>query len=227
MPAVDDAIDLVSRWQPQAVILQAGRPDALALLVRLGDRAIPCVLLGTSAQLPDAARQHPACVELLLPATLEEIAEAVRLVVGPAPAGRLADLIDLGVLKIDLRTRVVQVDGDRKVLPPREFEILVQLALQPGVPLAATELLARIWPESRSATLKQLHTRVWRLRKLLGDPRRPAAPDRQPPRLWLPARYPRLAQRLMTSSPLRHPERGWRDAEGLVVVFRAMLNPSA
>jgi len=173
MPAVQDAMDMVSRWQPQAVILQAGPPDSLALLVLLKDRGIPCVLIGTSAQLHDARGQYPGCAHLLLPVEAEEITEAALLVIGPGLADTLPDRIDLGILKIDLRTRRVEVESRREVLPPKEFEILVQLALQPGVPLASTELLRRVWPESPSATVNELHARIWRLRRMLGDHRRP------------------------------------------------------
>jgi DNA-binding response OmpR family regulator len=97
-----------------------------------------------------------------------EIAQAAQLVVGP-PSQGLSDIIDLGVVKIDLRAHDVEVEGERKVLPPKEFEILVQLALRSGTPLDATELLGRVWDASDSATVNDLHTRIWRLRRLIGD----------------------------------------------------------
>jgi DNA-binding winged helix-turn-helix (wHTH) protein len=90
----------------------------------------------------------------------------------PAILRRLPDAIDLGIVKIDLRARMVLVDGVPEVLPPKEFEILVQLALQPGAPLDSAELLGRVWPGSRSATVDDLHTRIWRLRRMIGDHRR-------------------------------------------------------
>jgi Transcriptional regulatory protein, C terminal len=171
LPLAGDAREVVSNWHPEAVILRAGRPDWTPLLEFLGQRGIPCVLLGTPGELRSAKRLHPSCLQLLVPAEPDEIAEGAQLVIGE-PSSRLPDVIDLGILKIDLRTRTVTVEGELKVLPPNEFEILVQLALQPGAPLESSELLGRVWPGSRSATVDDLHTRIWRLRRVLGDHQR-------------------------------------------------------
>lgn len=172
LPLAEDAREIVSRWHPQAVVLGAGRPDWLLLLSFLGKRGIPCVPLGTSAQLREAERCHAGCLQLLVPAEPDEVAHGAQVVVGPPGAKKLPDLIDLGVVKIDLRTRTVEVDGTPEILPPKEFEILVQLALQPGRPLGSTELLGRVWRGSESATVDDLHTRIWRLRRMIGDHKR-------------------------------------------------------
>jgi DNA-binding response OmpR family regulator len=122
------------------------------------------VLLGTSAQLREAERRHAGCLQLLVPAEPDEVAHGAQVVVGPPAAKKLPDLIDLGVVKIDLRTRTVEVDGTPEILP--------QLALQPGRPLGSTELLGRVWRGSESATVDDLHTRIWRLRRMIGDHKR-------------------------------------------------------
>jgi hypothetical protein len=57
-------------------------------------------------------------MQLLLPAQPEEIADGVRLLIGPPSAGRLPDLVDLEIVRIDLRARTIQVEGKPKVLPP-------------------------------------------------------------------------------------------------------------
>ena len=173
IPVAKGAVRLVSRWEPRAVILQAGGSGWLALLRFLDRRSIPCVLLGTTGQLRRASGQSSSCVYLLLPVGPDELAQAARLVIGPSSSGGLPDVIDLEIVKVDLRARTVEVEGDRMVLPPKEFEILVQLALHPGVPLDASELLIRVWPGSNSATVEDLHVRIWRLRRMIGDHRRP------------------------------------------------------
>jgi DNA-binding response OmpR family regulator len=172
LPLAEDAREVVSRWHPEAVVLRAGRPEWTPLLEFLGQQGIPCVLLGTPGELRSAKRLHQSCLQLLMPAEPDEIAEGVQLVIGTPASGRLPEVIDLGILRIDLRARKVTVEGELKVLPPKEFEILVQLALQPGAPLESAELLSRVWPESRSATVDDLHTRIWRLRRILGDHQR-------------------------------------------------------
>ena len=172
IPAARGAVELVSRWEPEAVILQAGGSGWLGLLRFLDRRGIPCVLLGATGQLRRAGGRSSSCVQLLLPVEPDEVAQAARLVMGPVSAGGLPEVIDLGVMKIDLPARTVEVEGDRTVLPPKEFEILMQLALHPGTPLDASELLIRVWPGSESATVEDLHVRIWRLRRMIGDHRR-------------------------------------------------------
>src|SRR6266545_3815969 len=84
---------------------QAGAPDRASVpgLGRsgqfLGHRGTPCLLM-------------------LLPAQPEEIADGVRLLIGPPSADRLPDLVDLEIVRIDLRARTIQVEGKPKVLPP-------------------------------------------------------------------------------------------------------------
>jgi DNA-binding response OmpR family regulator len=169
LPLAEDAREIVSRSRPHAVILQAGLPDWLATLLFLGHRGIPCVLLGTREQLRRAQGRHPDCLPLLLPVEPDEIAHGVELVIDPASSVGQPEVIDLGLLQIDLRSRAVVVDGEVKVLPPKEFEILVQLALQPEEPLDSVELLRRVWRGSDSATVDVVHTAVWRLRRMIGD----------------------------------------------------------
>ena len=172
MPLAEDAKEVVSRWHPKGVILQAGQPNWLALLRFLGRRGIPCVLVGTSEQLRYAEGHRSRCLQLLAPVEPDEIAEGARLMIGPPSSRGLPEVIDLGIVRIDLRARTVSVDGEPEVLPPKEFEILVQLALQPGAPLDSAELLGRVWPGSHSATVDDLHTRIWRLRRMIGDHQR-------------------------------------------------------
>lgn len=169
MPLVKDTLAVVSSQRPQAVILQAGQGDWQGLLLILHRRGIPYILVGTAEQLRRAAGHDARCVHLLLPVEPYEVAKAAQLVVGPLPPRGPSDIIDLGIVKIDLRAHDVEVEGERKALPPKEFEILVQLALQPGTPLDATELLGRVWNASDAATVNDLHTRIWRLRRGIGD----------------------------------------------------------
>lgn len=169
MPLVESAIAVIAQWEPLAVILQPEGADSLSLLSILDHRSIPCVLLGTIDQLQSAKRRDSRCVHLLLPVEPYEVAQGAQLVIGNLPSRTSADLIDLGIIKIDLRACEIEIEGKRKALPPKEFDILVQLALQCGIPLDATELLSRVWPESDSATVNDLHTRIWRLRKVIGD----------------------------------------------------------
>jgi DNA-binding response OmpR family regulator len=168
-PLAQNVMDILSGWKPRAAILQAGLPDWLALLRFLKNREVPVVLLGTAEQIARAERESAASVHLLMPAEPVEIAEATELVIGPVFASGLPESIDLGIVKIGIRNRTTEIEGEAVELPPKEFDLLVELALRPGEPIESSELLRRLWPGSTSATVDDVHSRVFRLRRFIGD----------------------------------------------------------
>lgn len=159
----------VSEMRPRAVILQAGTPNWSELLRFLSHRHIPTILLAEPGHLRTAGREDGFTIQLLLPAETAEIVEATEFAIGPTFSTGLPDLIDLGIVRIDVRGCSAKVEGRDVKLPPKEFEILVALALQPGEPLMSDELLTRLWPGSPSAIIDDVHKRVSRLRKFIGD----------------------------------------------------------
>ncbi len=168
-PLATNAQDIVSDWRPRAVVLQAGTPDWSELLRFLIHRDVSTVLLGSSEQFTKAESRCAGTVHLIMPVEAAEIAEAAELVIGPASARGLPDVIDLGLVNIDLRSRVVEIEERQVDLPPKEFEILVQLSLQPGQPVRSEELVRKLWPGSSATTVDDVHARVFRLRRLIGD----------------------------------------------------------
>lgn len=54
-------------------------------------------------------------------------------------------------------------------LPPREFGVLVELALHPQQPISSAELARRVWPESAWTTGDDVRRTVYRLRRAMGD----------------------------------------------------------
>ena len=76
-------------------------------------------------------------------------------------------------LTLDLVRRVVRVDGRDVEIPPREFAVLVELAVHPGEPIPSAELARRAWPEGDGITGDDVRRSIYRLRRLLGDQGRP------------------------------------------------------
>jgi two-component system alkaline phosphatase synthesis response regulator PhoP len=54
-------------------------------------------------------------------------------------------LLEFGRLQIDERAREARVDGCDADLKPREFSLLLELAMHPGVALSRKQLLDRVW----------------------------------------------------------------------------------
>ncbi len=71
-------------------------------------------------------------------------------------------------LKLDTRTRRIEGPDGSVHLPPKPYEVLVELLREPGGVVSRQTLLDRVWPE-RPASDETLSRTVADLRKYLGD----------------------------------------------------------
>ena len=106
-------------------------------------------------------------LRLLVPDGQGEAAKDLEIVV--LEEALLPGSIDFGDVFIDVRGRRVRVDGVDVELSPKEFEILMELALHPGEPVSSVDLITKLWPATATTTPDDLHCRVSRLRALIGD----------------------------------------------------------
>ena len=81
----------------------------------------------------------------------------------PAPSA----LIVVGDLTIDQRTRAVTFDGSAVALAPKEFDLLVCLAADPGAVRSREQLIHDVWDEHWWGSTKTLDVHIASLRKKL------------------------------------------------------------
>jgi DNA-binding response OmpR family regulator len=70
---------------------------------------------------------------------------------------------------VDPQRRLVTVDGDEIGLTPLEFEILLQLAREPGVVFSRDLLMDRVWGYRDYAGGRVVDSHVARIRRKLGE----------------------------------------------------------
>lgn len=91
----------------------------------------------------------------------------------PTPSlGNATAVLDVGRLSLDLHRSVAHVDGEPVELPPREFALLLELALRAGQPVSAADLAFRVWPGSVWMTGDDVRRVVHRLRRAIHDDER-------------------------------------------------------
>jgi len=73
-----------------------------------------------------------------------------------------------GALAVDRRTRKVTVGGDAVSLTPKEYELLIELASDPGAIFTREHLMEHVWDENWWGSTKTLDVHVASLRKKLG-----------------------------------------------------------
>jgi DNA-binding response OmpR family regulator len=97
----------------------------------------------------------------------EELLERVRARLR-RPTLQRGDVIDVGVLHLDLAKREVRIDGEVVELTRVELEFLAALAKRPGVALTRAWLAEHVLDSERSGGERTLDVHVSRLRKKLG-----------------------------------------------------------
>lgn len=79
-------------------------------------------------------------------------------------------LVRVGSLEIDRRTHRVTVDGSEVALTPKEYDLLLFLASDPGAVRTRSEILEEVWDPHWYGPTKTLDVHVATLRRKLGDP---------------------------------------------------------
>jgi hypothetical protein len=170
----ENLTDWLVRWKPSVAVVGGGVPGLRILLGGLERQGVAVVVVGDPDQLREAASLSTIEAGLPVPATSEEIGQAVAIAAGRLdPDGRAT--AEVGPLRLDLIRRAATIDGRPVQLPPREFSILAELALHPNEPIPAIELARRAWPEQPSATQEDVRQCVYRLRRFIGDDNRKPA----------------------------------------------------
>lgn len=86
---------------------------------------------------------------------------------GGEPQAPLEARIEVGLLAIDTRTREVTYDGRPITLTPKEHDLLVYLARDPGAVLTRKQLIEDVWDQNWWGPTKTLDVHIASLRKKL------------------------------------------------------------
>jgi two-component system, OmpR family, response regulator RegX3 len=95
------------------------------------------------------------------------IRAVLRRVTAPAPEPQHEKAITAGPLVIDTRTRLVTWQGREVDLTPKEYDLLVYLARDPGAVVTRDQLMEDVWDASWWGSTKTLDVHIASLRKKL------------------------------------------------------------
>jgi DNA-binding response OmpR family regulator len=166
----------VDRRRPRFVVLDLGLPDVdgFELCRQLRGRGDVAILILTARD-DEADRviglELGADDYLTKPFSPRELVARVRAVlrrVDPDPSD--SRVIEVGELRVDVRTRSATFAGSALALRTLEFELLAELARQAGHVVTRDRLLNRVWGVSFAGGTRTVDVHVAQLRKKLGRP---------------------------------------------------------
>jgi DNA-binding response OmpR family regulator len=170
----EGGLDAAGRQKPRVVVLDLGLPDfdGFELCRRLrGDADVPILILTARDEEADRiiGLELGADDYVTKPFSPRELVARVRAVLRRVePTLADAQLIELGDLRIDLRSRTVRIGETTVELRTLEFELLAELARNAGQVVTRDRLLDRVWGLSFAGGTRTVDVHVAQLRKKLG-----------------------------------------------------------
>jgi DNA-binding response OmpR family regulator len=162
---------------PDVVLLDLGLPDLDGREVcrRIRETsAVPLIVVSARGEEIDRVLllELGADDYVVKPFGLRELVARIRAVLrrsaGTAPDPEVPH--DLGRMVLDQRARRVHVDGVEVELTPKEYDLLVLLASDPGAVFRRERILEEVWDPHWWGPTKTLDVHVASLRRKLGDP---------------------------------------------------------
>ena len=81
----------------------------------------------------------------------------------------VAEVLEIGNLRMDLSTRRVYMSGEELELTTKEFDLLAYLAQHPGIVHRRTDIMESVWDSNWFGPTKTLDAHVAAVRKKLGN----------------------------------------------------------
>jgi two-component system response regulator MtrA len=172
----EGGLQAVERRDPRFVVLDLGLPDLDGVDVcrqLRGSGSVPILILTARDEEVDRilGLELGADDYLTKPFSPRELVARVRAILRRTePSPPESGVIELGDLRVDLRSRSVAVAGSIVDLRTLEFELLTELVQHAGQVIARDRLLERVWGLTFAGGTRTVDVHVAQLRKKLGRP---------------------------------------------------------
>ncbi|MCC8128361.1 MAG: response regulator transcription factor [Clostridiales bacterium] len=146
--------------------------DGFELMEYIRPLGIPVIFLTAKNAVSDRVKGLRMGAEDYLVKPFEIIELLARVEVVLRRYQKLASTLDVGGLHIDLRSMQVFRDGQEISLTPKEYELLLLFAQNPGIALYRETIYQRVWGGEYTSTTRTVDLHVQRLRRKVGWERR-------------------------------------------------------
>lgn len=169
-----EALQAMKDWTPDLVITDLRMPnmDGLALCRHIREQSqVPIIVLSVKGEEKTKVEALDAGADdyVTKPFNINELLARVRAGLRRMTAARQPDaqLIEIGDFQIDLEKHAVRVKNRDVRLTPKEFDLMVHLARNPGKVITHRALLSAVWGANSVEQPEYLRVFVGHLRKKL------------------------------------------------------------
>jgi two-component system, OmpR family, KDP operon response regulator KdpE len=168
----ETALEIMKDWAPDLVLTDLGMPqmDGLELCKRIRELSrVPIIVLSVKEEERTKVQALDAGADdyVTKPVGMNELMARVRANLRRLLPAEAPSVLDFGDLAIDRAARRVTLRGEVVHLTPKEYEVLLFLAQQPGRVVTHRALLAAVWGDQNIEQPEYLRVFVNRLRKKL------------------------------------------------------------
>jgi DNA-binding response OmpR family regulator len=169
-----DGLKLAVGGKPDLVVLDLGLPDldGTELLRMLRAVSQVPVIVATAREGDQAvvgALDAGADDYLVKPYSVAQLEARVRAVLRRRQTDQTRLTIEVGGLLLDPGSREARLDGERMVLSPKEFDLLLLLAENVGEVVSKREMLAQVWRQPYGGGDRTVDVHLSSLRSKLGE----------------------------------------------------------
>ena len=159
---------------PDVVVLDLGLPDLdggdlLRMIRAVSD--VPVIVATARDDETEIVRLLDAGADeyVVKPFSGAELEARVRALLRRTQMGGASKIITVGGIRIDLRARTVEVDGESMFFNRKEFDLLAYLAANVGSVVSREELFAEVWREPYGGADKTIDVHLSWVRRKLGE----------------------------------------------------------
>ena len=165
-----EAADILEERRFDLILLDVMLPeiDGFSLMEYIRPMEIPVIFLTAKNAVNDRVKGLELGAEDYLVKPFEIIELLARVNVVLRRYNKTAAELRVGGLVIDTQAMLVSRDGETISLTPKEYELLLLFAQNPGIALYRETIYERVWKEDFPYGSKTVDLHVQRLRKKLG-----------------------------------------------------------
>lgn len=165
-----EAADILEQQRFDLILLDVMLPeiDGFSLMEYIRPMQIPVIFLTAKNDVSDRVKGLRLGAEDYLVKPFEIIELLARVDVVLRRYNKTATELRVGGLVIDTQAMLVRRDGETVCLTPKEYELLLLFARNPGIALYRETIYERVWNEEFPYGSKTVDLHVQRLRRKLG-----------------------------------------------------------